>query len=71
MSIVIAVVVLLVLMIAMFSCIKMSGDLSREEEKRQFHELCKEKEQESPCESCLRWGECNGVDEECPRRDGK
>lgn len=23
-----------------------------------------------PCETCLRWSECNGVDEECPlKRD--
>jgi len=21
-----------------------------------------------PCETCLRWSECNGVDEECPLR---
>lgn len=24
---------------------------------------------EDPCESCLRWDECNGVDEKCPGRD--
>ena len=23
-------------------------------------------EQESPCARCLRWTECNGVDEQCP-----
>ena len=28
------------------------------------------KPKEDPCETCLRWPECNGVDEECPlRRD--
>lgn len=29
--------------------------------------------EEDPCDTCLRWSECNGVDEECPRRkrDGK
>lgn len=21
-----------------------------------------------PCESCLRWAECNGVDKDCPLR---
>lgn len=21
-----------------------------------------------PCETCLRWAECNGVDKECPLR---
>lgn len=24
--------------------------------------------QEDPCIDCLRWGECNGVDESCPWR---
>lgn len=23
-----------------------------------------------PCETCLRWYECNGVDEECPLKKG-
>lgn len=26
------------------------------------------KEREDPCIDCLRWWECNGVDEECPLR---
>lgn len=26
------------------------------------------KPKEDPCETCLRWPECNGVDEECPLR---
>lgn len=26
------------------------------------------KPKEDPCETCLRWYECNGVDEECPLR---
>jgi hypothetical protein len=26
-------------------------------------------EEEHPCDTCVRWGECNGVDEDCPRRD--
>jgi len=25
-------------------------------------------EQEDPCDTCVRWSECNGVDKECPRR---
>ena len=24
--------------------------------------------EEDPCLECLRWGECNGVDDGCPRR---
>lgn len=22
-----------------------------------------------PCDTCVRWSECNGVDDECPRKD--
>ena len=33
-----------------------SGTISRQEEK------------EHPCETCPRWSECNGVDEQCPWR---
>lgn len=29
----------------------------------------KQAEKEDPCDSCLRWPECNGVDEGCPWRD--
>lgn len=25
----------------------------------------------APCETCLRWSECNGVDEGCPLRRGE
>lgn len=27
-----------------------------------------EKYEEEHCETCLRWSECNGVDEDCPLR---
>lgn len=27
-------------------------------------------EEECACETCLRWSECNGVDEQCPHRKG-
>ena len=27
-----------------------------------------EREKKDPCETCLRWEECNGVDEDCPLR---
>lgn len=27
-----------------------------------------QKEYEDPCVDCLRWGECNGVDDQCPWR---
>ena len=38
------------------ACCKVSGDCARQEE------------QEDPCSWCLRWSECNGVDEDCPWR---
>lgn len=42
------------------ACCKVSGSITRKEE------------QQDPCDTCLRWGECNGVDEECPvRRNDK
>lgn len=55
-------IILLVLFAAMvcYACCKVSGSITRKEE------------QQDPCDTCLRWGECNGVDEECPvRRDKK
>jgi hypothetical protein len=30
------------------------------------HDEHKEQEKKDPCESCLRWSECNGVDDDCP-----
>lgn len=26
-------------------------------------------QKDDPCETCLRWSECNGVDDKCPWRD--
>ena len=43
--------------LAIMACCKVSGDCARQEE------------QEDPCEKCLRWSECNGVDEDCPWRN--
>ncbi len=51
-----------VVLLAILSCCKVSSRCAREEEKRA--------QQASPCESCLRWAECNGVDENCPHRKG-
>ncbi len=28
-----------------------------------------EDQEEDPCEKCLRWSECNGVDEDCPIKE--
>ena len=53
--IVILIVIAVLLVATVFACLKVSGDCSRQEE-------------EHPCQSCVRWEECNGVDEQCPRR---
>ncbi len=36
-----------------YACFVLSGKYDREEER------------EHPCDTCLRWSECNGVDENC------
>ena len=47
------------LMVVILSCCKVSGDCSRAEE-----------QSADPCEKCIRWSECNGVDKDCPWRGG-
>lgn len=45
------------------------GDWRREERPMQFaHPPMDLRLKRDPCESCLRWEECNGVDDECPLR---
>lgn len=51
---IIACVVLVV--VTVFACCKVSGECSRKEE------------QADPCVNCVRWSECNGVDNDCPWR---
>ena len=46
-------------LLVVFAACKVSGDCAREEETL---------EEECACENCLRWSECNGVDEQCPHR---
>lgn len=46
-----------VIVIVVVACCKVSGKCAREEER------------EDPCHDCLRWDECNGVDDDCPRRN--
>ena len=45
---------LVIIGVIILACCKVSGDCSRQDEK------------EHPCETCPRWSECNGVDEQCP-----
>lgn len=52
--VIVLVAILAIAVVAVWACLRMSGNLSRQEE------------QEEPCNNCLRWEECNGVDETCP-----
>ena len=54
--IIIPIIIAVVAVLGIVVCCKVSGKCSREEEQR------------DPCVTCLRWGECNGVDEDCPWR---
>lgn len=56
---------IVILLVAVGIGILLSQVLERGEQKR--------KVDEDPCEKCLRWPECNGVDEACPVRwmDGR
>lgn len=49
---------LLALLVVLGSC-KVSGECAEQERRAGLHD---------PCETCLRWSECNGVDDECPLR---
>ena len=49
------IVIAVIAVLVALACCKVSGRCSREEE-------------EHPCQTCVRWEECNGVDESCPRR---
>ena len=44
-------------MVLVMACCRVAGEDSRRVEEN------------DPCDSCLRWGECNGVDENCPWRN--
>lgn len=47
------IVIAVLIVVAVLGCCKVAGKCSRREEK-------------DPCEFCVRWYECNGVDDECP-----
>lgn len=47
--------------VPVIACCKVSGQCSREEENHPVSDS----PASSPCDSCLRWPECNGVDESC------
>lgn len=51
---------IVILLVAVGMGILLSQVVERGEKKR--------KEAEDPCDKCLRWSECNGVDEACPVR---
>lgn len=47
------IVCVLLAAVVIAACCKVSGECSQEEDH---------------CDTCLRWSECNGVDENCPWR---
>ena len=51
---------IVILLVAVGIGILLAEALERRNQKRE--------ETEDPCEKCLRWPECNGVDEACPVR---
>lgn len=55
-----------VVLLIMLACCKVSGDCARAEEMLEARMAA----MKDPCETCLRWSECNGVDEQCPHRKG-
>lgn len=40
----------------------------RDREKAGAFQDSRLKKQETPCATCVRWEECNGVDDDCPMR---
>lgn len=55
-----AIAAAVIITVILYASCWQSGTISRQEEEKY------------PCETCVRWTECNGVDEECPwrKRDG-
>lgn len=60
------IMLLLGVMLGVFSIMLVAFTADREEKKPAPAQDQKQKEE--PCESCLRWSECNGADERCPYR---
>ena len=56
-----------VALLGLLACCNVSGYWSRKEQEEQ-QEQKQKAQQASPCETCLRWGECNGIDKQCPHR---
>lgn len=65
----IAILCVLVLLAGVFLgiCVEMAVVLIDSREKKAPSPAQKKKTEE-PCETCLRWEECNGTDERCPYR---
>lgn len=63
MTVLFLLIVAVVLLVILSAC-RISGKCAKQELDKQ------QAQQECPCESCLRWAECNGVDEQCQSRKG-
>ena len=67
-DIIILCVLMLLVGIFLGICVVMAVVLIASREKKAQLPAQKQKEPEEPCETCLRWDECNGTDERCPYR---
>ena len=66
-DIIILCVLMLLVGIFLGICVVMAVVLIASREKKAPSPAQKKKTEE-PCETCLRWDECNGSDESCPMR---
>ena len=57
------IMILLMVVVIVYLGTKAITTSDRKQEKEEMKE-----EKEDPCIRCLRWSECNGVDEDCPWR---
>lgn len=50
---------LLIVALAVLAYYDAADDIAEEEKEKQAERV-------NPCDTCLRWFECNGIDEDCP-----
>ena len=62
------IVLILVFISAVIALALVFGFIVYHELKELRSEPDEKSEHADPCDTCVRWSECNGVDKECPRR---
>lgn len=60
------IIILVFVVVLVYGCLTVSARESRREEHRRTANPTPPKTPVEPCEKCLRWPECNGVDQDCP-----